>query len=630
MKKLLLFITTLLLVFSLSACGEEVPTLESFNELEGIVADNNDALEGSINALEDSLDALETSLTALEGNSEAADALIEDLRDDITAINAELDGLDGSIEDLDAEIIAINALIVGLQASVDSLSSALGLVASDLDNLLNPPNILDTKVTEIVIAHTNDVHGRVNEDSYSGTMGMATIKNLVDALRATYENTFLVDAGDILHGTTFATLEEGESMINVMNQVGYDLMVPGNHDFNYGQDRLLELEELADFPMITANIQYELDDSDFMNPYVIQDFDGVKVGFFGLTSPETVFKTHPDNVVGLNFLDPIAQATLMVEELEPMVDVIILLAHIGLDANTEVTTADIANAVPGIDVIIDGHSHSTLPSGLMVGDTLIVSTGEYMKNLGVFSITVQGGEIVDHKVELFGPAEAEALGYGDDQEVQDYIDAIIEAQDIILDEVVGQTSVVLDGERADVRTGETNLGNIIADSMIAVTGADVAITNGGGIRASIGIGDVTLGDIITVLPFGNIIATKDLTGQQILDTLEYATGAYPLAEGMFPHVAGMTFVIDMSAEAGSRVTDLEIGGVPVDLEAVYSVATNDFLAAGGDGYELFATTPITGEYMGLHEALEAMFTVGVDIAMPTMGRITVINETTTE
>jgi len=630
MKKLLLFITTLLLVFSLSACGEEVPTLESFNELEGIVADNNDALEGSINALEDSLDALETSLTALEGNSEAADTLIEDLRDDITAINAELDGLDGSIEDLDAEIIAINALIVGLQASVDSLSSALGLVASDLDNLLNPPNILDTKVTEIVIAHTNDVHGRVNEDSYSGTMGMATIKNLVDALRATYENTFLVDAGDILHGTTFATLEEGESMINVMNQVGYDLMVPGNHDFNYGQDRLLELEELADFPMITANIQYELDDSDFMNPYVIQDFDGVKVGFFGLTSPETVFKTHPDNVVGLNFLDPIAQATLMVEELEPMVDVIILLAHIGLDANTEVTTADIANAVPGIDVIIDGHSHSTLPSGLMVGDTLIVSTGEYMKNLGVFSITVQGGEIVDHKVELFGPAEAEALGYGDDQEVQDYIDAIIEAQDIILDEVVGQTSVVLDGERADVRTGETNLGNIIADSMIAVTGADVAITNGGGIRASIGIGDVTLGDIITVLPFGNIIATKDLTGQQILDTLEYATGAYPLAEGMFPHVAGMTFVIDMSAEAGSRVTDLEIGGVPVDLEAVYSVATNDFLAAGGDGYELFATTPITGEYMGLHEALEAMFTVGVDIAMPTMGRITVINETTTE
>ena len=217
---------------------------------------------------------------------------------------------------------------------------------------------------------------------------MATVKNLKDEFDARYENTFLVSAGDIFHGTTFATLETGESVLNVMNQVGYDLMVPGNHDFDYGQDRLLELELLADFPMISANIQNADDDTDVFEPYFIQEFDGVKVGFFGITSPETVYKTHPDNVIGLNFLDPISQAELMVEELEPLVDVIIMLAHVGLDESTLVTTEDIVLAVDGIDVVIDGHSHSVLQNGLMVNETLIVSTGEYMKNLGVLSIIV--------------------------------------------------------------------------------------------------------------------------------------------------------------------------------------------------------------------------------------------------
>jgi len=652
MKKLLLLLITLLFIFTLSACGEDVPTLDEFTELETTVLDNEasiTALETALTALEasftvldgefddtniliteiqDDIIALETELTALgvsltvlEGRSDDVDLLITEIQDDITVIEAAITALEAADTTLDADIAAINSLVTVMQGQIDELIAITALLVTPLPVII-APNL----VTEIVIAHTNDVHGRVNDDSWAGTIGMSSIKNIIDALDAQHANTFLVDAGDILHGTTFATLEEGESMINVMNEVGYDLMVPGNHDFNYGQDRLLELEDMANFPLITANIQYSADDTDFMNPYFITEFDGVRVGFFGLTSPETVYKTHPDNVIGLNFLDPIVQATAMVAELEPLVDIIILLAHVGLDENTTITTEDIAIAVPGIDVIIDGHSHSTLPDGMMVGETLIVSTGEYMKNLGVFTLFVEDGVIISHEVLLIDGDMIDELNYGYDNDLQVYIDEIVAGQDIILSEIVGQTAVVLDGERADVRTGETNLGNIIADSMIVVTGADVAITNGGGIRASIAAGDVTLGDIITVLPFGNIIVTKDLTGQQILDTLEYATSAYPVSEGMFPHVAGMTFEIDMTAPAGSRVINLEIGGVAVDLLAVYSVATNDFLAAGGDGYDIFATTPITGEFMGLHEALEAMFTVGVDIVMPTMGRITVINE----
>jgi len=581
MKKILLLIITLLFVLTLSACGEDVPTLIDFNTLEATVSDN----DASIATLETELAALETELATLEGGSDAQDLLIDDILADINSIKAEIEAL---------------------------------------QEIPDPVIIAPNDVTEIVIAHTNDVHGRVNDDSWAGSIGMASVKNIIDALRDQHANTFLVDAGDIFHGTTFATLEEGASMVEVMNQVGYDLMVPGNHDFNYGQDRLLELEGMADFPLITANVQYAADDTNFMNPYYIQDFDGVRVGFFGLTTPETTYKTHPDNVIGLNFLNPITQAAAMVAELDPLVDIIILLGHIGLDENTEITSEDIATSVPGIDVIIDGHSHTVLPNGLMVGDTLIVSTGEYMKNLGVFTLTVQNGEIINHEVMLIDNDMIDELNYGYDYEVQTFIDALVADQAIILNEVVGQTAVELMGERADVRTGETNLGNLIADSMIIVTEADVAITNGGGIRASIPAGDVTLGDIITVLPFGNIIVTIELTGQELLDSLEHGTSAYPDAEGMFPHVAGMTFDINLNNPEGSRVENLMIGGVAVDLTATYLVATNDFMAAGGDGYEIFATKERVGEFKGLHEALTDMFTLGVDVEMPTMGRITVV------
>jgi len=545
------------------------------------------------------------------------------------AIQTDIDLIETALEAADimmrSDIAAVNVLVAAMQVQLDLLTIELGEEVFNLQTQIKPLHMLETPVTEIVIAHTNDVHGRVNADSWAGSMGMATIKNIVDALRATYDNTFLIDAGDILHGTTFSTLEEGESMINVMNEVGYDLMVPGNHDFNYGQDRLLELELLADFDMISGNIEYSVDDSEFMSPYVIQEFGDVTVGFFGLTTPETLYKTHPDNVTGLNFLDPAVQAAAIVAELDPLVDIIILVAHIGLDDDTLITSEDIAIAVPGIDVIIDGHSHTVLADGMMVGDTLIVSTGEYMKNFGVFSLSIQDGKVIGYEVKLIDADLAEDLAFGDNSVVQDYIDEITTAQDLILDVVVGQTGLTLMGERNYVRSGETTLGNIIADSMLVVTSADIAITNGGGIRASIPEGDVTLGDVITVLPFGNIIATIELTGQEILDSLEHGTSSYPGASGKFPHVAGMTFDIDLDAVAGSRVVNLMIGGVSVNLSATYTVATNDFLAAGGDGYTIFATKAIVGEFMGLHEALEDMFTIDTDIALPVMGRITVIN-----
>ncbi len=510
---------------------------------------------------------------------------------------AEIDVLEAKIAELETAGTAKDGEIAALQAQIDKL--------------------MDKNFDEIILMHTNDVHGTAKYDKYRG-MGMATIATMVSNVRDEYAYSYLVDAGDHFHGTTFATLEQGGSMVEVMNAVGYDLMVPGNHDFDYGLDRFLELQAMATFPMISGNIEYKADNADLMDAYVIEDFGGVKVGFFGLTSPETSYKTHPDNVALLNFTNPIDEATAIMAELEPLVDVVVLVAHIGLDDSTEITTEDIALAVEGIDVIIDGHSHSYLPEGMVVNDTLIASAGQYGKYLGGVSISVTEGD-VEASVVTFDSNVAE------DIYVKTLIDFISLGQEEILNEVVGSAGEFLNGTRDFVRTGETNLGMLITDAMIEVTGADVAFTNGGGIRADIQAGEVTVGDIISVLPFGNIIVTIELTGQELLDVLEYGTSSAPDASGKFPHVAGITYTLDLTAEAGSRVSNLQIGGVDVDLEAIYVVATNDFLKAGGDGYDLFAEKDAVGEFMGLHEALEMMFkAVEGDVVLPTNKRLTII------
>lgn len=651
MKKILLFVSVMFFALTFVACDSSIET--TIADLQSSIT----AVEGDITAIQADIDSVEADITALEADLATLETALAAAEDDITGNADDITANSAAITAIQADITAIQASITAIEANIDAVEATIATIENDVDANQVDIAALETAVatletnlaaletafnayvdgqdlleswesvlqTEIVIMYNNDVHGRVEDDSYAGSIGFPKIKMLIDEIRANYDNTFLVSAGDMFHGTTFATLELGESFLEVMNAVGYDLMVAGNHDFDYGQDQLLVLEGLADFPIISSNIQYAADDTDFLDTSFIQMFGDVKVGFFGLTTPDTTYMTHPDNVIGLNFLDPITQAQAMVDELEEAeVDLIVCLSHIGLDSASTITSEDIVAAVDGIDLIIDGHSHTYLPYGYMVNDTLIVSTGEYNKNFGVLKLTVEDGEIIAYNNRLINFDEVVALDYGDDATVQALIDSIKADQDVILNVVVGQTAVELDGLRDNVRTGETNLGNIITDSMIDVTGADIAITNGGGIRASIAAGEVTRGDIITVLPFGNIIVTLELTGQNIVDALEYGTSSYPDASGKFPHVSGITFTINMNNAAGSRVENVMVGGVAIDLGATYTVATNDFMAAGGDGYTMFLLGTKVGEFMGLHEALESMFTVGVDIVIPTDPRITVI------
>lgn len=452
---------------------------------------------------------------------------------------------------------------------------------------------------KITIVHTNDTHGRILEDSYGGSMGFAKIATYVNMLREENPELLLIDAGDAFHGQTIAQLVRGESVAKVMNVMGYDVMAPGNHDFNYGYDRLLELGEMLEFPVIAGNIEKE-DGTQLLDGYIIKEVQGLKIGMFGLATPETEYKTHPNNVKGLDFTSPIEAAKLMVEELRDQVDILIAVGHIGEDEGSEFTSHKILAEVEGIDLFVDGHSHTAKPEGEMVGNTLLVQAGEYDENLGIVELVVTGGEITSKTARLLTYEESAEIE--EDPEVKAVIEDIKAANDLITGVELGTTPVTLEGAREMVRTKDTNLSNLIADAMLYETGADVALTNGGGIRASIEAGTVTVGDVITVLPFGNYIVTVEVTGADIIAALENGLTDYPATKGAFPQVGGMTYTFDPNLPAFERVTEVLVDGTPIDPSATYVLATNDFMAAGGDEYTML-NQEVVGMYAGLDEAL---------------------------
>ncbi len=494
------------------------------------------------------------------------------------------------------------AILVVIVLALSMVSSAF---AVDL------PEDGDDLTGQLVILHTNDSHGRMMEDGSS--MGFSAVKYLADRYEAAGADVIILDAGDTLHGLPIATATQGASVVDVMNQVGYAAMAPGNHDFNYGYERLLELSGEMDFPVLAANVTYEADGSLVFEDNIMVDVGGYTLGIFGLATPETVTKTNPNNVIGLSFnedsLAEIAQA--QCDELAAAgADLVVCLCHLGDDPSSEpYRSTDLLAEVTDIDLVVDGHSHSVLNSDdtqNIVNGTLVASTGWHTQNIGV--VTFDGAELEAGLVayaDLANVVGTDEEGnpilefYGYDEEitalVQTYYDEMME----IYAEVVGHTDVFLNGTREFVRTQETNLGDLAADAILAAApDADFSLTNGGGIRADIEIGDITRYDLLTVFPFGNMVATVELTGAQVLEILEGATFACPEASGSFPQVSGITFEIhtyiayegDYAAPTnpGSRIKNVMINGEPLDLNATYTMATNDFLAAGGDTYALLA------------------------------------------
>lgn len=472
-----------------------------------------------------------------------------------------------------------------------------------------------------VIIHTNDTHGA--DAAHAGTsIGTAGIAQLVKDYEAAGAQVLLISAGDAIQGDPIVSLDKGKSAIEFMNLAGYDMMVPGNHEFDYGYDNLLRLEETADFPVISSNIVDKASGECVFTENLIFESKAGSIGVFGLSTPETLTGTNPNNIASLSFLAGKAlydAARQQVEELNAAgADYIICVAHLGIDDGSKPNRSlDIADNVEGIDIIIDGHSHSVL-EGNEDAKTVIASAGTKLSHAGVIVMD-------DERIEarLISAAEYNRT----DASVSDAINKAAGEVDALLSESFAASEVFLDGSRdPGVRTCETNLGDFAADAILWAAnqsvggGVDAAITNGGGIRASIEIGDVTMKDMKTVFPFGNTISIVKITGAQLLEVLEASTFCTPLALGAFPQVSGLEFTINTGipyaagemypdstyyapAKPGSRISEVIVNGVAIDPDKTYTIATNDFLAAGGDTYYMFRSLEGYSILVALEDAL---------------------------
>lgn len=445
--------------------------------------------------------------------------------------------------------------------------------------------------TLIDLFHINDTHGRIKAGD---GMGFAKIDTIVKNYMAVNANALLLDIGDTFHGVNFVTLTQGETAVNVMNEMKFDAMTTGNHDYNYGQEQLLALDALTDFPVMAANV-LKADGTPYLTPYVIKTVDGVRVALIGLATPETVYKTNPNNVIGLTFEDPIVTTKRVLAELAGKADVYVAMAHLGIEG--EDTSRALAQAVPELDVILDGHSHSVLNE--VVNGVLLTQTGYYDKGLGITTLVMKDGKLDQTGSALY--TMEDAVNTVESPAVKAIITAADDMVAALTSEVIGTTAVELDGVRNNVRSRPTNLANLITAAILDGTGADIAITNGGGIRASIEAGAVTKGDVLTVLPFGNYVVVKELKGTDVLAALELGFSTYPEPLGAYSQTAGLTIHFDSSKPTGSRVVEVLVGGVALDPNKIYKVATNDFMAVGGDNYTMLENGPTVGEYPSLDE-----------------------------
>ena len=428
---------------------------------------------------------------------------------------------------------------------------------------------------EIRILHVNDFHGFAAAYKPYGSEeeqgGLAYLAERVEELRAE-KPTLLVAAGDMIQGNNWANLFQGKSSIEAMNVMKFDAVVVGNHEFDFGQAILKERIEEANFPFLGANVT----GLSQLKPYIIKNLDGISIAVIGIVTGDTPTTTHPKNVSGLQFYSPVDTVEKYVRELRAKNDIIVVLSHIGFSADM-----DLAKKVEGIDVIVGGHSHTKVAKPVVVGKTHILQAFEHGKVLGVIDLTVKNGSIIraDSRLEPISPTGKE------NQAVGAIVAKYQQKVDSFMNDTVGESLVDLDG--VNVRQQETNLGNLITDIMRKAAGADTAIINGGTIRTSIKKGKIKVSDVYAVVPFDNYIVAIKLTGKQIRETLEHGVSAIEKGEGRFPQISGIAFTYNRLDPAGSRVKDVFIAGHPLVADKEYTVATNDFLAAGGDGYKAF-------------------------------------------
>jgi 2',3'-cyclic-nucleotide 2'-phosphodiesterase (5'-nucleotidase family) len=483
---------------------------------------------------------------------------------------------------------------------------------------------------QVTILYTNDFHTAFDpipaywlpgEPRLGGAPHLAT---LINQIRAREKAVFLFDTGDMFTGM-LSFLTKGEALMEMMRAMRYDAMAIGNHEFDYGSENFFAQMNRVPFPVLGANIFYKSTRHPYSRPYVILERDGVRLGVIGIIGQDARSVALPSGITGLDFLDPIPVVRELVRELRPQVDLIVVLAHQGKTGPMQTDAeahADLqrdfdedirlCGEVEGIDVFVGGHAHRGIEQPFVhpKTGTLIVQTYGYGTRLGYLKLTLRGNKVLSHTGEL---KKVWSDQLPQDPEVAAKVKHYQNQVAAEIRQVIGSAEVRL---VRDYRT-ESLLGAFVADVMREVSGAEVAITNAGGLRADVPRGEVTNGNVLDALPFVNSVVKCEMTGAQIKEVLEQG---FTLERGMV-QVSGLRARYDMQRPAGKRLLSLEIGGRPVDDDKLYRVATNSFLAQGGDLYQTFLRVKQEDTGVLLSTAVIDYFRRKGRIGAPELGRL---------
>ncbi|MGA2401132.1 MAG: bifunctional UDP-sugar hydrolase/5'-nucleotidase [Syntrophobacteraceae bacterium] len=436
----------------------------------------------------------------------------------------------------------------------------------------------------LTILHVNDTHGHIipspdkSVDSGRPVGGAEYLAKMVERERAANpRGTILLSAGDMFQGTPVSNLFHGKPVIEIMNYLHYDAMALGNHEFDWGQDVLQSIISSASFPVVSANV-FERGHRRIrgVRPYVMLKRKGLRIAVIGMTTPDTYYTSKAGNLTGLTFVPPEKVLPAIIRRVRAQgASIIIALTHDGLDSDRE-----LARKVKGIDIIVGGHSHTVIMDPVIESGTVIVQAGSNGVYLGVLNITFDRGKkkILSYtrkdELRLVSPASGAQL----DPNVAGIVDKYEAQVQTEFSKVIGTAAADLTRDS----TGESDLGDVVTDAMREASDAQIAFQNGGGIRADIPKGPITLEAVFTALPFEDDLVSMDLTGEQIMELLEKSV----LSENML-QVSGMQIVYDLSKPAGEKAVSVKVAGKPVEPRTTYKVVTNDFLASGGNQFNIF-------------------------------------------
>lgn len=461
--------------------------------------------------------------------------------------------------------------------------------------------------TTIQIVHTNDIHGYYTETK-NGTLGFAVLKSIVDQEGAD----LVLDMGDTFHGQAFATIDEGSSIAQLMKEVGYDAVTPGNHDWSYGAERLKELEKIGGFPILAANVTTLNGDDFFEQNYLVKEVtadDGtkLKVGVVGVIDDEFYRSTASDNIAGLTFEEEAQEATKIAQYLNDVekCDIVLAMTH---QSNCEEFIANIK----GIDAVLAGHEHIVMDESYPDSEgklVPVVEAGYYMNNIGVMELTLdaESKEIVSVD-ERFYTMENDIA---ENEQVKESISEIEKQQQVTLSQAIGYTENAYPYSWEDVRIAQQDIGKLVTESYMEFTGADVAFENAGGIRAGLDAGDITYQDVISISPYGNVVVTKKLTGKEIIDILNqslaigkacddvYTIQKEAVAKGEDPYQYSWSedsgsylqfSGIDVETNENGQIISAKINGTDVNKKEMYVVAMNNYLGES----DLYTALPAAG------------------------------------